>query len=300
MSRSSVLSRSRRGTFAVMVAVLAVLTPACSKSLVRPPAAATAAVGAITPVAECYGVRDFAIHFGYVNDNATPVVIPANDGNQVSGADPADNPMATTLFAPGPVSHAFWTYAAGDDPVVWSLTGPDGVTRTASGTVETLPQCENPIAPAGDTRQPEVSATAQLSADSTEVTFDVTLAGVPTTSVCTGGLTPEPALVGLGDGSALPTGYDTSASVTLPLRDPVLQDVAYTKIAELVIYAYVVDQCSFAGTTVSSWPAAEQMARLAFGSVFCAELGDDGSITTRKADASCEFSFTGGTPIRPR
>lgn len=300
MSRSSVLSRSRRGTLAVIVAVLAVLAPACSKSLVRPPAAATAAVGAITPIAECYSALDSGLYFGYRNDNTTPVVIPEGDANRLSGNDSFDNPMLTTLFAPGEVTHAFWTYDDGDGgPVEWSLTGPDGVTRTASTASESLPACENPITVAGDTRQPVVDATAELSADGTEVTFDVTLTGVPATSVCNGAFTAEPALVGLGDGSALPTGYETTATVTLPLRDPILQDVTYTKIAELVTYGLVVDRCSYDGTTVTSWPAPTPIFSLAFGSVFCAELGDDGTLTTFETAASCELSFTGGSPSRP-
>ena len=145
----------------------------------------------------------------------------------------------------------------------------------------------------------QVEAVRVTASRTSVVTFDVTLTGVPATSVCNGAFTAEPALVGLGDGSALPTGYETTATVTLPLRDPILQGVTYTKIAELVTYGLVVDRCSYDGTTVTSWPAPTAIFSLAFGSVFCAQLGDDGTLTTFETDASCELSFTGGSPSRP-
>ena len=304
MTESTVRNRGRRHSIVALTALaLAVLAPACSKSLVLPPTAgATPAVGAITPIAECYDEIAGGAYFGYTNDNTSPVVIPANDGNHLSGDDPGDNPMLTTLFAPGQVTHAFLARFGGDTSLVWSLTGPDGVTRTATadGTFDDLPFCELSITVAGDTRQPVVDGTGTLSDDGTSVTFDISLTGVPPTSVCNSAFQAEPVLVGLGDGSALPTGYDTTRTATVALHDTLAADDGGTKLAALPVVALVVDQCSYDGTTVTSWPSSSVVSAQTFGTVFCAVLAEDGTLTTVQTPNYCEGPpATGGSPIRP-
>lgn len=302
MTESTVRNRGRRHSIVALTALaLAVLAPACSKSLVLPPTAgATPAVGAIIPEAECYSDNDGGIYFGYTNDNPMPVVIPANDGNHLSGDNPDDNPMLTTLFAPGHVAHAFWAYFGSNDPLEWSLTGPDGVTRTASvSSLDEFPVCESVITTPGDSRQPVLDGTGTLSDDGLSVTFDVTLTGVPTTSVCNSAFQAEPALVGLGDGSALPTGYETTRTTTVALHEPAGAPTNVAMLAALPVVALVVDQCSYDGTTVTSWPASTAVSTLSFVTYFCAFLDDQGTLTTGQATYCEGPPQTGGSPARP-
>lgn len=70
--------------------------------------------------------------FGYQNENPVAVTIPAGSRNRFSPL-PQDRGQ-TTEFQPGRVVAAFWVDFAGGN-LVWTLTSPDGSTRTATAGV---------------------------------------------------------------------------------------------------------------------------------------------------------------------
>jgi len=264
--------------------------------------AATDAGTALTPVAFCAG-NEGEIYFGYDNESSEVVVVAEGDANRLSGAVPDDNPLLTTLFAPGAVDVAFWAYP--DDPdgddVVWSLTGSDGVERTASGGEATTPGCPAEFATIDDDRTPAIEVVGQtLSADGESVEVQLRLVGVDGTSVCNAAFDPEPVLASIGDGSALPTGFDPDATVTAGPLSVSTVSTDGGQVASTVVYALVVDQCSGAGVTAASWSPAPAMSGLISGTTFvCARLDDAGELTVELLP-SCDLPLTGGSSLRPR
>ena len=254
---------------------------------------------ALTPVAFCAG-NEGEIYFGYDNESSEVVVVAEGDANRLSGAVPDDNPLLTTLFAPGAVDVAFWAYPDGDD-VVWSLTGSDGVERTASGGAATTPGCPDEFATIDDDRTPAIEVVGQtLSADGESVDVQLRLVGVDETSVCNAAFDPEPVLASLGDGSALPTGFDPDATVTAGPFSVSTISTDGGQVASTVVYALVVDQCSGAGVTAASWSPAPAVSGLISGTTFvCARLDDAGELTVELVP-SCGLPLIAGSSIRPR
>jgi hypothetical protein len=260
------------------------------------PATTDAPAAPITPEAVCVG-SEGEVYFGYDNASAEPVVIAEGDANALSGVVPDDNPLLTTLFAPGRVDVAFWAYPDGASDIVWTLTGPDGVERTASGGSTTQP-CPADFLVDVDDRSPAVEVVGQtLSADGEFVDVELRIAGLAETSVCNEAFVAEPLFAAIGDGSALPTSFAPDATVTL---GPFNESALGGRLATSTVYALIVDRCSAAGVTVESWPLARAANELTFGTVICARLDDAGALTVELRVSPCDLPATGGQSIRPR
>jgi hypothetical protein len=251
-----------------------------------------AEAAALVPEAVCRGV-DGEVYFGYTNESSEPVVVEEGDANQLSGGAPDDNPLLTTLFAPGTVEVAFWAVppeGSGDD-VVWTLTGPDGVERTAT-TTEACPQ----DFPAVADPEPVLEVVGQtLAADGASVDVDLRLVGLDETSVCSEGLTAEPRLVVINEGEALPTSFEPEATVTV---GPFTESAAGGLLANTRVYAFVLEQCSAGDVTASSW--SPELRRLNLGTEVCARLDDAGELSVELTEGLCDLGVTGGSGIRPR
>lgn len=247
---------------------------------------------ALVPEAVCRGV-DGEVYFGYTNEASEPVVVDEGDANQLSGGAPDDNPLLTTLFAPGTVEVAFWAVppeGSGDD-VVWTLTGPDGVERTAT-TTEACPQDFPAIADPG----PALEVVGQtLAADGASADIDLRLVGLDETSVCSEGLVAEPRLLVINEGTALPTSFEPDATVTV---GPFTESAAGGLLASTRVYAFVLEQCSAGDVTASSW--SPELRRLNFGTEVCARLDDAGELSVELTEGLCDLGVTGGSGIRPR
>ena len=251
----------------------------------------------LVPEAVCTGPFG-EVYFAYDNQATSPVVVPDGAGNLLTGAADDDNPLRTTLFAPGRVEAAFWAFRVQATPLVWTLTGPDGVQRVATAD-DSLPLCapgypENTV---DDPRTPALEITGtQLSAAGDSVEIQLELTGVPDTSVCNAAFRAEPVLVSIGDGSALPTTALRTASVTVPLYPEVNGP---GKTGSAFVVPLVVDRCSGAGVTVSSWSAASALSKLAFGTSVCVGVDPAGVVTALPSQSPCGLPATGGSSIRP-
>ncbi|GCE15899.1 VPS10 domain-containing protein [Tengunoibacter tsumagoiensis] len=88
---------------------------------------------AVKPVLECVlpnsDGKTYTAYFGTQNDNNQAVTIPVGSANKFS-PDPQDRGQIVT-FAPGRQQDSFSIPFDGSN-LVWTLTGPDGVTRTAT------------------------------------------------------------------------------------------------------------------------------------------------------------------------
>jgi hypothetical protein len=247
---------------------------------------------ALVPEAVCRGV-DGEVYFGYTNESSEPVVVEEGDANQLSGAAPDDNPLLTTLFAPGTVEVAFWAVppeGSGDD-VVWTLTGPDGTEHTAT-TTEACPQGFPAVSDPG----PALEVVGQtLAADGASADIDLRLVGLDETSVCSEGLVAEPRLLVINEGTALPTSFDPEATVTV---GPFSESARGGLLANTRVYAFVLEQCSADDVTASSW--SPELRRLNFGVEVCARLDDAGELSVELTEGLCDLGVTGGSGIRPR
>lgn len=247
---------------------------------------------ALVPEAVCRGV-DGEVYFGYTNESSEPVVVEEGDANQLSGGAPDDNPLLTTLFAPGTVEVAFWAVPTPDsgDDVVWILTGPDGVERTAT-TTEPCPQ----DFPAFADPEPVLEVAGQtLAANGQSADIQLELTGLDETSVCGEGLTAERRLVVINEGEALPTAFEPEATVTV---GPFSESPSGGLLANTRVYAFVLEQCSADGVTASSW--SPELRRLNFGTEVCARLDDAGELSVELTEGLCDLGVTGGLGIRPR
>ena len=177
-------------------AASAATTPATdAPSTEAPPAAAPAAP--VVPSVVCIQFN-FDVYFAYDNQSTSVVAVDAAD-SVVAGGDPADEPFATTLFAPGTVSPAFLVQAGGPpESISWQLTGPDGIVRTATPDADTpscTPELLEPTTPEPRTPGFTTGAVLNDAGDTVELTLELT--GVPPTSVCNAAFTAEPAQIQL-------------------------------------------------------------------------------------------------------
>lgn len=238
------------------------------------PLPATDHAAAITPELLCVDNDGWAF-FAYDNDADEPVIIELGSDNELTGAVDDDEPFVTFLFAPGRVSPAFRAFGVDGAAPVWSVTSPDGETRTAGtdDAVPCTPELLSPTVP--DDRVPgfEVSA-PRLLADGVTVEFDVTLVGVPETSVCHPAFDPEPARIRIDDGVGGDVSEGTSGTRSGPLFEALsAKDGART--ANVVIAALVVDRCTYDGVTAESWPSGLFM-QLEYGYAACVVERPDG------------------------
>jgi hypothetical protein len=252
----------------------------------------TTAAAAIVPEAVCRGI-DGEVYFGYTNRSSEPLVVEEGDANRLSGVAADDNPLLTTLFAPGSVEVAFWAVPpldSGDD-VVWTLTGPDGVERTAT----TTENCPDDFVAASDP-EPMIEVVGQtLSADGESADIGLRLTGLAETSVCNAAFTAEPRLVVINDGTALPTSFEPESTVTV---GPFGESAGGGLLASTRVYAFVLERCSAAGETASSW--SPELRSLNFGTEVCARLDDAGELSVELTPGLCDLGVTGGTGLRPR
>lgn len=250
----------------------------------------------LTPEAVCVGNYG-EVYFGYDNASAEPVIIAEGDANELSGVNVDDNPLLTTLFAPGKVDVAFWAYPDSESDVVWTLTGPDGVERTASGGL-TTERCAADFLADADDRSPAVEVVGQtIAADGQSADVELRLTGVDETSVCNEAFDAEPLFASIGDGTALPTAFEPEATVTV---GPFFEAALGGQLASTTVYALIVDRCSYAGVTAEAWPLAPAANDLTFGTVICARLDDAGALTVELKVSPCDLPATGGSSIRPR
>lgn len=101
----------------------------------------------IHPIVECVtnnGNGTYTAYFGYKNDNATAMTITVGTNNRFTPS-PQDRGQPS-LFQPGRTP--FWPNAAfsvifDGSNLVWTLTGPDGATRTATASSGSAPCAEH-------------------------------------------------------------------------------------------------------------------------------------------------------------
>ena len=239
-----------------------------------------------------------ATYFGYRNE-ADQVVSVDPASSAVAGAEPDDEAYVPTLFAPGRVSPAFYVFAVDPEiPVSWTITGTDGVGRTATSDPQ-VPECTDellqPTVP--DERTPSIEIGApQLSADGSTVTIETTAVGVPRLSVCADGLTAEPASVRMDDGNG---GSTTAGNVSQWTADVLTFQPEGRRVATFIVSALVVDRCSGADVTQSSWPngAFDDMRN---GLTICATVTNTTvSIDSFYGGLCGGLAPTGGARIRP-
>jgi hypothetical protein len=251
-----------------------------------------AEAAALIPEAVCQGDGG-EIYFGYTNESSEPVVVEEGDANQLSGVASDSNPLVPTLFAPGTVEIAFWAFAPENstDDVIWTLTGPDGVERTAAGGPMTDGCPEFDLAADGLT--PEVVGST-LAADGESVDVELRVSGLDETSVCNEALVAEPRLVAINDGSVLPTAFEPEATLTL---GPFVERPGFGRSAKTNVFVLVLEQCSGAGVTAASWSPD----LLPYGRCLTARFDDDGALVVDVEVSACsDLPLTGGTGIRPR
>ena len=115
----------RRQQF-VVLAIVAMLGAACSDgagtSGSTPDSRAALSPAALVPEV-CWGPQ--GAYFGFDNQSSVPVVVPDGAGNRLEGGLADDNPLRTTLFAPGRTALAFWVAPGVDDaaeppPIIWT------------------------------------------------------------------------------------------------------------------------------------------------------------------------------------
>jgi hypothetical protein len=261
---------------------------------------ATAPAAPLTPRVVCQG-NNAEIYFGYTNESSEPVVVPEGDDNRLTGVAPDDNPFVTTLFAPGDVEMAFWAFPVegATEDIVWTLTGPDGVERAASGGLETERCPSDFLADVAD-RVPTLElGDVALAADGQTADVQLRVTGVDETSVCNEAFTAEPALLTINEGAALPTGFEPEATFTLgPFED----GPDGTRVANTRAYVLALDQCAGAGVTASSWfPAPVVDIQPTFGTAVCATVDETGTLTVSLSPGLCGgLGGTGGSSVRPR
>lgn len=109
----------------------------------------------VKPILECVEPNDigtYTAHFGYLNENDYNVDIPVGADNKFTPT-PQDRGQPTT-FMPGRTGYypnSAFTVDFDGSELVWTLTGPDGQTRTATAS-------DNPAQLCSDDEIPEFGA----------------------------------------------------------------------------------------------------------------------------------------------
>lgn len=291
----------RRQRF-VVLAIIALLGAACSDSKGSSVTSASVASPPATKLIPevCWGPQ--GAYFGFDNQSSAPVVVPERAGNRLDGGLADDNPLRTTLFAPGRTVLAFWVVPGVDDsakppPIIWTLTGPDGVERSATAD-DSTPQCADGTGEPNDAdpRLADLTVSDEaVTPAGDSVALTVTVTGVPDLSICNAAFTAEQVGISL-DAATLPTQSDPARSFILPLGPATMRP---GRVASTQVVANVVDRCSFDGLTYSSWPITQPFATLGQGVTVCAWVDESGALSIEMTPGLCELGVTGGSRNRP-
>ncbi len=235
------------------IGCIALLGAACSESLDTSSRGATPAAGSgpapLVPEVVCV-TEDFFVSFAYDNQSDAVVVLDPAD-NVLSGTAADDEPFVPTHFAPGRSAAVFSAIPEGEPTAVtWELTGPDGVTRSATPTADT-PSCADLTSRMStDTRTPELVTSAEFDEATNQVTLDLELTGVPPASVCNEAFEPSSAIIRFerDNGEVLAEG------TTLTMTSEVAGEAGSGRVASFDVSVVVIDRCTYDGTTFSSWP----------------------------------------------
>jgi hypothetical protein len=282
-------------------------TPAAASATTEAEAAPTTTTDAqpapLVPIALCYDSTSFGVTFAYDNQSSSVVIVDGDD-NVVTGSNPDDQPFVPTVFAPGLVSPAFHVYppegeavsgAEEPAPLTWTLVGPDGQERTASGDAD-LPECTDELLEptTADPREPAIEVTsAVLDAAGETVEIEATVVGVPDLSVCNAAFEPQPVIIRMDEGTGETVVDGDTSTWTAEVFD--LDTIGPA--ARFVVAAIVIDQCSYDGTTFSAWPTGE-FEPLLEGVIVCARVVD-GALEVDILETGCtDLGFTGGVRIR--
>lgn len=274
----------------------------------NPPAGIAA--GAVVPEVLCVtsGMDGFAeadVYFAVDNQSDSPVAIADPAANVLTGVGvpgpDVDDPLVPTVFGIGRTSPAFVAVAASDS-VTWSLTGPDGQTRTATATAES-PLCtdDDLIASIGDDRDfgLEFSVVSSTGTPPTEATVLATpVDPSASTSRCGAGVEALPARTAyLVNGEYV--SVDEPLVVPMDVPFPGSPTAAVTAGAAYVQYV-VIDRCAFGGVESQQWPMGPNF--IQFGQ---SDLAPDLCVTYDGTDirlddfSACPgLGATGGSRIR--
>jgi hypothetical protein len=196
------------------------------------------------------------------------------------------------------VSPAFFqTGVTESSSLAWSVTGPDGQTRTAAPD-ESTPVCDDTIL--APTLLDERQATLEvgqpvLDADGVRFELRTEWVGIPETSVCPEGLEALPPGLTTDDGIVQESFDGTVGEWSGELQSTDAGGRALVRVALVVI-----DQCGADGTTQAVWSDAQQ----GVFQGFCVIVTEaDGTLTTTTENSSCDLfddlPGTGGGRSRP-
>lgn len=239
----------------------------------------------LTPEVACYdGVDTYAFSYSYTGD--TPIVIPIGDDNAVTGGEEGDNPLQPTIFAPGEHVTAFWKMT-GDDPITWSLTGPDGVPRRVTAG-SFVPECEFGPNQLDGTQLIVTPGTPVLGADGTTASLEIEITGLPELSTCPAGL--EPAPMTLYTGGDPIDASPTTLTVTL-------RDVNGHQVADFRPNVWGLNHCTYQGQETVSW---SDQVYTDLPIIYCFTVADGALVQSDAAGVDCPYiAPTGGGRIRP-
>jgi hypothetical protein len=265
---------------------------------------------AIVPSVLCIDARSTTgdVAFAYDNQAESAVVLAPTASTVDGGAEP-DQRLVPIVFAPGAVSPAFWVssdvFGDGSLPT-WTVTGPDGESRSATPDAST-PACDEvlPASTTSDTREPMITVgNPALGDDGQSVVFTSELVGVPDLSVCPDGLTAGAVDIvtdnGVSPGDQLDlVEFDGPIAEWTTELFPDL-DGGPGRFGRQIVAAVVLDNCSAADTPQLIWPGGRFEA-VHDGVLVCIdELDGELSISTDEDDPDCRgLPGTGGSRVRP-
>jgi hypothetical protein len=239
------------------------------------------------------------VYFGYSNSGATAVVVDDPARNVVEGGDPYDTALAPTVLAPGQVRPAFYALVPedGSDMPRWTLTGPDGVARTARADGSS-PECTPDLLErlTTDTRTPTVTFSTDVSLDPASTgdfaLVAATVAGLGP-SVCPPGLEPRAPLLWSGfSEDGLSSGTLSSRAFLYKVTDPA-SGAPYLAGPARVAPA-VIDVCSGGGAQTRGWSLSSSLERFqATGRWACVRIVDGRSSLTVDDMCEAEDVYTG-------
>lgn len=232
------------------------------------PESAASEVGALVPEVLCVtsgldGFDEANVFFAVDNQSSTPVVVADPAANLLAGVgspgDNVDNPLVPTVFGLGRTSPAF-SAVSRSDSVSWSLTGPDGVTRTATATIDSPPCYDDDgnllvgISTIGDDREYLLNYAIESSEGTPPTAVSVTATPVDVTTLtsrCGVGLEALPTETWyLVNTELQPIGEP----LQLQMGPPLVPGVRATLVASAYVDYVVVDRCAFDGVESRQWP----------------------------------------------